>query len=227
VTVGQFARFQLETGRSAGEKAKPTRDSGSPDAAESLPVVRVTSQEAQDYARWAGKGLPTEAQWEMAARTPDGRQQPWGDGPIPGGKPFSYKKVDPVMSCPGDLSPYGVYDLAGNAWEWTADWFDSTYFQPMRDSVADNPVGPTRSRLKPPQYTIKGTSKIGQCSAREGMKADTRMAYLGFRCALPLEQTAGSVQVQTGGESPPAAPAPVPVPSSDPPPASSKGLVPF
>src|SRR5258708_38376045 len=129
-------------------------------------MVRVTGKEALDYARWAGKALPTEAQWEMAARTPDGRLQPWGNGPMPGGKPLAYKTLEPVMSCPGDLSPYGAYDLAGNAWEWTADLYDSTYFQQLRNGVADNPIGPPRSRSRPPQGTVKGGSKSGQCSWR-------------------------------------------------------------
>jgi formylglycine-generating enzyme required for sulfatase activity len=204
VSVSQFGRFERENARNTVDKGKPARDGGSPDPAENLPMVRVTSKDAQEYARWAGKALPTEAQWEMAARTPDGRPYPWGDGTMPGDKPFAYKNVAPVMSCPGDQSPYGVYDLAGNAWEWTADWYDPAYFKQFRDNVADKPIGPPRSRSRQPQMTIKGGSKSGQSSWREGMKADAQLAYLGFRCALTAPQPAGPAPVQAGSEAAPA-----------------------
>jgi formylglycine-generating enzyme required for sulfatase activity len=91
------------------------------------------------------------------------------------------------MSFELDQSPYGVFDLGGNAWEWTRDWYDSRYYATLADSTADNPVGPTSSRSKPPQIVVKGGSKTWLAAWREGFKAETRYPYLGFRGVLPLE----------------------------------------
>ena len=218
-TARQYARFQQETGHHIETKNGQTRDSATPDPSENLPAVRVTAQEARDYARWAGKSLPTEAQWEAAARTTDGRIHPWGSGQPPWDKTRSSKQIDTVMSFSGDLSPYGIYDLAGNAWEWTADWFDPKYHDQFKNSVAHDPIGPSKSHSKPPQVTIKGGSTNWLSSWRQGMKADARLAFLGFRCALTVDQPTGAVQVQSGG-----APAQGRQPAS---PATKNGLVPF
>ncbi|HEV3166040.1 MAG TPA: SUMF1/EgtB/PvdO family nonheme iron enzyme [Isosphaeraceae bacterium] len=228
VTVRQYARYLQETGRkSEAIKGVLSKDSGSPDPAENRPIVRVNANEAGEFARWAGKALPTEAQWEMAARTPDGRLQPWGNSPPPWGRSRAYRQIDPVMSFPGDLSPYGAYDLAGNAFEWTADWFDPKYFQQFRTAPASNPIGPARSKSKPPQVVIKGGSKSWECAWREGMKADARMDFIGFRCALTVETAAP--MASEPATNPPSATATgpaTPAPANQPPP-SQGGVVPF
>ena len=206
VTVRQYALFQKEVGVRSGT-VRPTADSGEADA---KPKVMVTANEARSYAEWSGKRLPTEAQWEMAARTPDGRIHPWGMDPASWDKPRLPRKIDPVMSFANDVSPFNVFDLAGNAWEWTSDWFDSRYYQQFRNSTAVNPTGPDRPR-RSQQFAVKGGSKLWVASWREGLKAETRLPYLGFRCVLPVEGT---------GNSPaPGGPAPV---VRDP-----KALVPF
>ncbi|MBE7413703.1 MAG: SUMF1/EgtB/PvdO family nonheme iron enzyme [Deltaproteobacteria bacterium] len=122
VTNRQFMEFLAATGR----PAPPHWMGGSYQAGlDDHPVVMVTWNEADEFCRWKGKRLPTEAEWEKAARGTDGRRFPWGDD-------FDLKKVNtlgayngtlPVGSLKDGASPYGAMDMAGNAQEWTADWY--------------------------------------------------------------------------------------------------------
>ena len=128
VTHAQYAAFVQATGH------RPPIDwpgGKLPPALTNYPVVNVTWADADAYAKWAGKRLPTEAEWEKAARSTDGRVYPWGNDTNK--KAASGKdaldprrregRTYPVGSFPDDVSPYGVVDLAGNVWEWTADWY--------------------------------------------------------------------------------------------------------
>jgi formylglycine-generating enzyme required for sulfatase activity len=125
ITHEQYAKFVKATGH------KPPVDWPKGDMPAKLakhPVVNVTFADAAAYAKWAGKRLPTEAEWEKAARGVDGRVFPWGNDPK--GKKTA-AGVDakehtwPVGSFPDDVSPYGCLDMAGNVWEWTTDWYDA------------------------------------------------------------------------------------------------------
>src|SRR6202043_429763 len=94
--------------------------------------------------------------------------------------------MEPVMSLSSDVSPYGAFDMGANAWEWTSEYYDSQYYQQFRALVTD-PTGPKESRAKLAQVTVKGGSKSGSLTWREGQKIETRLPFLGFRGALPVE----------------------------------------
>lgn len=191
VTVRQYAIYLRETGGKAPASKPAAKGEAASVEADELPMVNITAREAKAYCDWAGKRLPTEAQWEAAARTTDGRPYPWGSNSPIWGRPRTPRQIDPVMSFPLDQSPYGIFDLAGNAWEYTKDYYDSHYYQQFKGRVADNPTGPAPSRSRTPQVVVKGVSKTWLVSAREGLKADGRFPYVGFRGVLPVEaQTA-------------------------------------
>jgi formylglycine-generating enzyme required for sulfatase activity len=184
VTNRQFREFLKDTKYQGQPPGKWLTDPRMLAASEDAPAVFVSSQDAEEYALWAHKRLPTEAQWEMAARSLDNRRYPWGDQPIRWTRRF--QQIDPVMSVPEDVSPYGVFDLAGNAVEWVRDWYDPSYYNRLRDKTTLDPTGPP-TRQKGIQRVIKGNSKEWLMYARQGMDSDRRAASIGFRCSLAVE----------------------------------------
>jgi|GEM_PF-781366 len=186
VTVRQYENFQRMAGRRADRDSALAREEKTLPTSEDSPVIMVSAKDARDYAGWAHKKLPTEAQWEMAARGHDGRVYPWGIAPPDWGKKREPRKISPVMSYDSDVSPYGVYDMAGNACEWTKDWYDPRFYQVVKGRVQEDPAGPS---FRPPsqELVIKGGSKNWFVPSREGLRHDKRLKHVGFRCVLAVE----------------------------------------
>lgn len=216
VTVRQFARW--------AESRSPGGSSMSPSESEaSLPRSNVRLADAVEFAKWSGRTLPTEAQWEFAARTIDGRLRPWGNAAPSWSRPRKPGQIDPVMSFDLDLSPYGAFDLAGNVREWTSDFF--RYYDPaLANSVSVDPRVLDSGRSKTPTRVIKGGADDWAVSWRRDMRPEAALPDLGFRCVLNLP-----------GASPPPPSAPAATPGQPAPPDASTptatrapaGVVPF
>jgi len=185
------------------------------DGREDHPVVHVAYEDAEAYARWAGKDLPTEAQWEFAARGGlEGREFVWGDELAPGGVhlantwqgPFpwrnfaadGFERTAPVASYPPN--GYGLYDMAGNVWQWTTDWWSARHAADPakaccaptdpRGPAMEGSYDPAQPRIRIPRKVVKGGSFLcapSYCrryrpAARHAQMVDTGMSHIGFRC---------------------------------------------
>lgn len=184
---------------------------------DNYPVVQIAYADALAYAQWAGKRLPTEAEWEFAARGGQaGKPFVWGNDFRPNGKwmantfqgEFPYKNTgedgfvgtSPVAHYPAN--PYGLYDMAGNVWQWTSDWYRPDYYQQLasREVVARNPQGPATpfdpAEPTQPKKVQRGGSYLctdQYCSryivgTRGKGEVSTGTNHLGFRCVMPHEQ---------------------------------------
>jgi len=182
-----------------------------------LPVVHVTFADALAFARWAGKELPTEAEWEYAARGGlDGAEFAWGDELAPGDRHRAntwqgafprqnlaedgYQRTSPVAAFPPN--GYGLYDMIGNVWEWTTDWYAPRHpaDAPKPCCIPENPRGgpqnasydPCQPHIKIPRKVLKGGSHLcapNYCrryrpAARHAQPIDTSTCHVGFRCIL-------------------------------------------
>jgi formylglycine-generating enzyme len=189
---------------------RPTGPGSSHEEREQHPVVHVAYEDTEAYARWANVALPTEAEWELAARGGlDGATFTWGDQPeqpaqrlanywhgdFPWRVESGYGHTTPVGSFPAN--GFGLYDMAGNVWEWTSDWYGGGH---SGDGccVPSNPTGareqdsfdPAQPQFRIPRRVIKGGSHLcadSYClryrpAARRPLMVDTGMSHVGFRC---------------------------------------------
>jgi sulfatase modifying factor 1 len=198
----------------------PTGPDSDLDGLDDHPVVHVAYEDAQAYARWAGKDLPTEAEWEYAARGGlDGADYAWGDELSPGGTmmantwqgafPFAntlddgYERTSPVRTYPAN--GHGLFDMIGNVWEWTSDWYGQPRIEAKAKAkgsccVPANPRGGSkRESLDPAQLhvpigrkVLKGGSHLcapNYCqryrpAARHAQPIDSATSHIGFRCIV-------------------------------------------
>jgi sulfatase modifying factor 1 len=194
---------------------------------EDHPVVHVSWDDAVAYAKWAHKQLPTEAEWEFAARGGlDARHFIWGDEKVSDTKRQAniwqgvfpsenlatdgFARTAPVKSFPPN--GYGLYDMAGNVWEWCSDWFAvDAYAHRAGHGVVENPTGPQQSydpqQPRMPLRTQRGGSFLCNpvyCasyrpSARMGNSPDTGMSHVGFRCVVPGPRPADAAKTGAAG----------------------------
>jgi formylglycine-generating enzyme required for sulfatase activity len=192
VTNERYLAFVATTGHRSPPNPYGTGPLSSAKGIEQLPVVQITWYDAKAYCSWSKKRLPTEAEWEKAARGTDGRLFPWGNKPATSKRANfdreweEEKTLHPVGSLQDGDSPYGVKDMSGNAREWVQDWYDPDYYQHAPDR---NPQGPDKRGVV---RSIRGgswhspTSDITTTArGRGGFALQTHGT--GFRCARGLE----------------------------------------
>jgi formylglycine-generating enzyme required for sulfatase activity len=193
----------------------PQGPGGSIHGLEEHPVVHIACEDAEAYARWAQRQLPTEAEWEFAARGGlDGATYAWGDELAPGGRLMAntwqgefpientcrdgYEVTSPAGAFPAN--GYGLYDMIGNVWEWTADWYRDHGALPHSCCAIDDPRGGEREgsydqrtrEVRIPRLVVKGGSHLcapNYCrryrpAARMAQAIDTSACHLGFRCLV-------------------------------------------
>jgi sulfatase modifying factor 1 len=193
VTNGRYRQFVKATGHRIPQHPKNQartlwKGDQVSDIVAERPAVNVDWHDASAYCAWAGKRLPTEAEWEKAAKGTEDRRFPWGNVE-PTAKHLNFnqqwigeKTLMPVGSYELGKSPYGAYDMAGNVWEWVADWYDPAYYE---KSPAKNPKGPeqgTDKVLRSSGWAVE--TPLVRIFTRVKSDPLIRNESTGFRCAM-------------------------------------------
>jgi iron(II)-dependent oxidoreductase len=198
VSLGEYLLWLRQQQRHLPEEVRKLIDhvttihALSPETLARWPALYVTWSEASDFCRTHGKRLPTEAEWEKAARGESGNLFPWGQKPpTPALAMFGQYHVHeipivaPVDSGEEGRSPYGLHHMAGNAAEWVEDWFGIDYYATMPDR---NPRGPANGRYKVVRGgSWKSAPALLRTATRNGTSPDQRAATIGFRCARSVQ----------------------------------------
>jgi len=191
----EWSRAQILSQLHNGHYLEDWKDGKLPSAKANHPVAYVTWHAAQTFCLWAGGRLPTEAEWEYAARAGRDQEFPWGDDP-PSAQHANYSagRVDdarPVGSYPPN--PLGLYDMAGNVWEFTLDtWRPGYSAEPQTDPLIGGPV-PSDLRTVQGRRVLRGASFGGgavnlRTRWRDSHEVSNAVAFVGFRCAYPIRQ---------------------------------------
>jgi eukaryotic-like serine/threonine-protein kinase len=187
VSVAQYRRC-FETKACTEPDTEKLCNWGQPDR-DDHPINCVSWEQARSYCAWAGKRLPTEAEREKATRGTDGRAFTWG-AKLPdcslanydkGGEHYCQGQTVPITAFPNAKSPYGAVQLAGNVYEWAADWYGKEYYH---ESAARNPIGPATGKHR----VVRGGSWFNpppdlRSALRGLIPPGMRLNYVGFRCA--------------------------------------------
>ncbi len=216
VTVERFQRFREAT---KGDKTPPAPPANA--SFPQQPAVGVNWRDAMLYAKWTGRELPTESEWEKAARGVNGFNSPWGDDRAIWERRRDPGQIDDVGSFRTDVSPFGIFDLAGNAREWCHDFFaEDAYKQapPPGSAAARNWPGPRTDKAG--RRVVKGSTTGWELWPREGLPMSERSPLIGFRCVLRAGGggNGAAASKQAGGQA--GSPVATPVPASEAPPAA-------
>ena len=185
VTNEEYAEF-LTAGAGRIEPPHYWPGGRPPDGKGEDPVANVTWEEADAYCRWRGKRLPSEAEWEKACRGGlEAKKYPWGDGEADETKAHFDSVRGPKSVCSYKKNGYGLCDMAGNVWEWTADLYAKDYYQ---HAPAENPTGAPDGSYR----VLRGgswadVSKFLTCAHRSFARPEERSPNIGFRCVLSAD----------------------------------------